>query len=676
MALNRTLAALILVLGLAAAAAFHSTGALGTEDALVAATLNEGVAGSPPLPLTSRMLAACVHAVRLIQPGAGVFHAMHFGGGLLLALAAVFSALVAYQGARGFPGAGFAAGLFVATALLFGADTARFAMSGGPVAPLLLLLAAAAAAWTRDKPWPFAGGLLLGLAIAEHPLCLFLVPGFVLVARGMCRRGARASDRWLLVRLAAGLVIGLAALALPLADSAGRPLLDHGDPETFPRALALWWGEPGAPFYELHSPLSWLGGFVSVWAALWKNVGPLGILMGLAGIPLFRRGHGQLAKPFLLGAGLPALAILLGDARDASLLRILLAWSFLFWTVPTWTALARASVGDEIAETSRRRTAWSLPALAILSALILLFANRGAIDQSAERGIAWARDSLEPLPENALLLTGNPVHLVLAVDGEREDVDVVYIEDASTVAARRGGREIQAPGSLPPGPLSPQALAEIVARNRESRSVFVDPAIFFQHQLRGALQGSRWKLLPLGLAFEFLPAGEKAPKDHSTRTSSIWTSYELEPDTPASPLRGGLTGNEFYARGLLQSAALHLDLDLLNDAEREFLLALSLGEANKTLAALGLARVLFERKNYGEAACTLQEHIRDDDPGAWNARRLLGNVLLRLGKDEEAAREFRHALQLVPDALPQEREALETLLRNLERRLPRRGTSP
>ncbi len=676
MALNRTLAVLILVLGLAAAAAFHSTGALGARDALVAATLNEGVAGSPPLPLTSRMLAACVHAVRLIQPGAGVFHAMHFGGGLLLALAAALSALVAYQGARGFPGAGFAAGLFVATALLFGADTARFAMTGGPVAPLLLLLSAAAYAWTRNKPWPFAGGLLLGLAIAEHPLCLFLVPGFVLLARGMCRRGARANDPWILVRLAGGLVIGLAALALPLADSAGHPLLDHGDPGTFSRALALWWGEPGSPFYEFHSPRSWPSGFVGVWASLWKNVGPLGILLGLAGIHGFRRGHGQLAKPFLVGVALPALAIFLGDARDASLLRILLAWPFLFWTVPTWTAFARANAGGETAETSQQRTAWSLPALAILSALILLFANRGTIDRSAERGIAWARDSFEPLPENTLLLTGNPVHLVLAADGEREDMDVVYVGDASTLMASRNGREISAPASPPLGPLTPKALAEIVAQNLESRPVFLEPTIFFQHDLRIALQGSRWKLLPLGLAFEFRGAGEDTPKDHSIRSSSTWASYELTPDTPASPLRGGLTGNEFYARGLLQSAALHLDLDLLNDAEREFLLALSLDEANNTLAALGLARVFFERKNYGEAARTLKEHVRDDDPGAWTARRLLGNALLRLKQEEEAVQEFRRALQLAPATPPEEREALETLVRNLERQLPARGASP
>jgi tetratricopeptide (TPR) repeat protein len=132
-----------------------------------------------------------------------------------------------------------------------------------------------------------------------------------------------------------------------------------------------------------------------------------------------------------------------------------------------------------------------------------------------------------------------------------------------------------------------------------------------------------------------------------------------------------LSGNEFYARGLLQSAATHLDLELYEDAEREFLMALSLEGANETLAAYGLARVFFASLNYAEAVRVLTEHTHDESQGAWSARRLLGNAFLRLGKHEDALRELRRTVPLVPAHLPQEREALEDLIRNVERRARR-----
>jgi predicted negative regulator of RcsB-dependent stress response len=148
----------------------------------------------------------------------------------------------------------------------------------------------------------------------------------------------------------------------------------------------------------------------------------------------------------------------------------------------------------------------------------------------------------------------------------------------------------------------------------------------------------------------------------------LWSSYQLRPGTPASPLRDGLTGNEYYARGLLQSASLYAESGSRTDAEREFMLAMSLDDANPNLAALGLARVFFERQSFEEVVNTLSNRIREDLGGAWLAKKVLGTAHFRLGNYDDARREIETAMRLTPVELASERESLQSILKAIESR--------
>ncbi|HMB69731.1 MAG TPA: hypothetical protein VKU85_10485, partial [bacterium] len=78
----------VLLVGLAATAAFHSRGAVDARDALAAAALRDGTAAS-------RVVALGVDLIRLIDVRTELFRAAHLAAGLLLAAAAAFTAAVA-----------------------------------------------------------------------------------------------------------------------------------------------------------------------------------------------------------------------------------------------------------------------------------------------------------------------------------------------------------------------------------------------------------------------------------------------------------------------------------------------------------------------------------------------------------------------------------------------------
>jgi hypothetical protein len=665
---SRWLFLLVLFLGICSATTFHSSGAVDEQDALTASALRQGVAGSPPLGLTSRVHALGVDLIRLVYAPTGLFRAMHLTGGLLLALAAALSTIVAYRVAGDHPPARLAAGLLVGAATLFGANLAGLAMKGDPLAVTITLLAATAVAWTAPVPWAFVGGTLLGLATSEHPWVVFLLPGFIALA---LRAATRAPETRFLPRAGLGFAVGLTALLLPMLDSWGHPLLDFGDPETPGRAVAVWWGAPSEPFWRIASPQRWAAGFVEVALSVWRTAGPLGLLVGAVGLASLLRPLSSAVRS-LLPAAVPALALIFGEPRDPMFAAALLGWFFLFLVPPGMVAVARRLPLPSGA-------ARGLPGVGLAAGALLLLMNWGTINRSAEKGVQWARDSFGALPQDALLLTGNPVHLALASDGERPDLDVVYVGERSTLAARRTGREVHAPPLRAGERIGGEFLQEVVGLNQGIRPVMLEPALFFDMETRSALLGSRWSAQPHGLAFRVLPL--EVAKDPNTdeelqRGIELWGAYELMPGTPPSPLRDELDGNAFYGRSLLQSAALFLELGRLRDAEREFLFALTLQDANQTLAAFGLSRVLYEDKHFDEAIAILERFVSDSDAGAWTAYRLQGTAHFRMGRYEEGLPILEHALRLTPANLVQEREDMRLLIEGIQTRLratPRAG---
>jgi tetratricopeptide (TPR) repeat protein len=150
--------------------------------------------------------------------------------------------------------------------------------------------------------------------------------------------------------------------------------------------------------------------------------------------------------------------------------------------------------------------------------------------------------------------------------------------------------------------------------------------------------------------------------------STDWSALHLERDYPKSPLRDGLGTRAFYARSLLQSAFLHVELGYETEGEHEFLYALSYPQCNRTLAALGMARIFLKRRQPESAVRTLESHARPEDEGAWNALQVLGSAYAQLRQPDRAIAAYRRALPLVPAQLAREREEIEQTIAALERR--------
>jgi hypothetical protein len=673
----RSIFLVVVVLGAAVALAWHAPGALTARDALgAAAVAGAGVTGSPPAPVSTRLLELGVALVRAVWAPAGLFRAVHLSAGLWLALAAGLTALVAARAAAGRSlraGKGLAAGAFAGAAVLLGLDTGGLGLQASPVAPLLALLAGSAAAFTARRPHPLLGGLLLGLATAEHPFVVFLLPGFgALAIGGTVRTEARRSGGFLRTTWI-GFGAGLLAMLLPLVEARNAHLLLVNDPHSPARAIAAWWGDLAGPFWTPVGPRGWIDGMLEVVFAAWRAAGPLGFVLGLAALATFFGGGARLVRPFLLVFGVPALALVVGEAKDPRLAAALTGWAFLFWTVPTlaaaWSRVAgETEYGALPPEADRRRADARAPVAALLAAGLLLGLHAGRLDRSAEREPEWATSVVETLPPDAVLLTDNPVHVAAAAESGRSDVDVVYLPEPSSLWAAPSGRELLPPDVRPPTDrIRPGELQRLLAFHLGERPVLIDASVFFDAARRAEVLAGTWDLVPHGLAFRVVPLGGHATDEMATLSLHAWDGLDTTPGTPPSPLRDGLDGDDWFARSLVQSASLWVDHDRDLDAEREFLVAASHPRVNPNLAALGLGRVFFERRRWEQAATTIDLLVRDDREGAWSARRLLANSYLQAGDREAAARELAKALRLAPREAARERESMERLLRSLRK---------
>jgi hypothetical protein len=647
---TRYLFAALLALGLAAAAAFRSTGALGAEDALVAAAAQGASVLDPPLRLTTRATGIVVQAMRAIEPTRALFPLVHVTPAILMALVAALSGAIAFRTASAGAAARVGAGIAVGAACLFGADLGAAGRAAGASATILALLAGAAFAWISPKPRAFTGGLLAGLAAIEHPLVFLLLPGFALAALGAAIRAEPGADGRILRRAGIGFAVGLAGIVLEGSDAHGAPLL------------------------RLAAPAAWIPSFARLVLTLWEAVGPVGLAFALGGVFALFAGHARHARPFLLIHAVPAFVSIFFVPGDPHVLRALVAWPFLFFMVPGFCA---AATRWEALRSGARRAALAAAALAAISSIVLLAMNRAAVDRRSERGIEWARDAFDRMTENGVLFTANPVHWALVADGERPDLDVILVDRPETVRMRRSTLGLFAPEPKD-GVLDRTAFVrELIALNLPHRPCFLEPAIYFDAARRNQILGDTWQVHPFGLAFRIAPRGAQPTEPELKAAALLWDEYDLRPGTPPAELRGGLSGNDYYRRSLLQSASLHLDLGSSVDAEREFLFGLTLEKTNPNPALLGLGRIFLERESFEEAVSALAPRVLPDADGAWAVYRLLGLAYLNLADFEGAKRAFSSAIERVPSTFVAERRDLQNLLEAAQqgRRLPGRRTS-
>ena len=671
---TRTAFLLVLLLGAASAISLHSDGAMNGADALgVAAARGRCVTTSPPAALTAWTTGSLAAVGRLAAPDAGIFPLVHLASGLLLALAAALAARLAARFVP-HPTAALAVGIAVGGALLFGGDTGRLGLQAGPTSLLLLLLTGSASAFLAERPRPVLGALLLGAALAEYPWVLVLLPAFGAMAMGgTLRRPVEEGTRHL-AGAAGGLMAGFASVFLPLAFAAGEPLVLFGNAHSPADALAIWWGRPAADF-RFAGPGSWPGGLVEILRALWRGLGPLGIALAVLGKWSLFRGETHRLRPFLLAGGTCALALLFGDPGHPGVLRALTAWSGLFLLAPAAATLVR-----RFSANPDSRLAHHLPpAVAIAMCGTLLATQFHHLDGRVEPGVEWAEDSFLHVPEDALLLTTNPIHLALAADGLRPDLDVIHADRPSTLRANRSGRPVHAPPIRTGRVLKPSFLHELIGLNGGVRPIAMDPSLYFRPSTWTEVLGNRWAALPWGVGFTIHPAADPIDPEYPQKASALWAARSAAPDRPRpSSLRSGLSIREYHARSALQHGSIYQQRNLPRSAEQSYMMAISLDAYHPTLCAFKLAGLFHEERMLESALTVLEGRIHDEEPEAWRAHKLRASLLLKLDRREEGVAAMRHAMSTLPPDNTTERAVMERVVKVARSggALPGRGAEP
>jgi Protein of unknown function (DUF2723) len=287
------------------------------------------------------------------------------------------------------------------------------------------------------------GGLLIGLALGNHLLTLFIAPFIVVFVLWAGRRTILDRPWLVLVPVVTG-VLGLAVyLYIPLAAAASPPL-----PYNHPLTLeAVLWLVTGAQFRGQFDFLSSKGpgDFVAALPALWALLGdrstPLLSVLGLLGLPaLVRR------RPAF---GLTCLTLLvLGGYLWANYLRL-----EHYLLVPWLLIAVSATVGvDTLADLLARR--WSgigrldagtaVGAVAIGLVVLLGLRDLPAADRSADvSGPAFVEAVFATLPADAAILTpwdaSTPLWYGQHVEGRRPDV--LIVDDTNIVYEGWGTRE-------------------------------------------------------------------------------------------------------------------------------------------------------------------------------------------------------------------------------------------
>jgi hypothetical protein len=335
-------------------------------------------------------------------------------------------------------------------ALVLGAvGTVWAAATVAEVNPLHLLFAALllhrALVWEqRRSPVDLViGGLLIGLALGNHLLTLFLVPIVALFVTWTGRRELAARP-WIALPGAAAAVVGLSVyLYIPLAASQSPPLA-YNHPTTLDSVLWLVEGtqfRTQFDFLSARGPGEFLASLPDLWSLFVARSTPILPILSLAGLAVLLRRRPAFA---LLCLGFFGIGVYIW-ANYLHLEHYLL--------VPWLVIGIGASVALERAASALSR--WSRPSLALgpgtligagtlALALGLGFMNWSSADRSDDRsGPDYVDAVFADLPENAALLSywdaSTPLWHGRFVEGRRPDL--LIVDDTNIVYEGWGTRE-------------------------------------------------------------------------------------------------------------------------------------------------------------------------------------------------------------------------------------------
>jgi hypothetical protein len=303
------------------------------------------------------------------------------------------------------------------------------------VNPLHLLFAALlvhrALVWeARRSPFDLVlGGLLLGLALGNHLLTLFLAPFVGLFVLWAGRRELMARPWLLLAGLAAGL-IGLAVyLYIPLAASQSPPLA-YNHPTTLDSVLWLVDGTQFRGQFDFLSP-SGPGEFIASLPALWSlfvdRATPVVPVLGLAGLAVLigRRPAFGLVCAGFFGSGIYIWANYLHLEHY-----LLVPWLILGIGATVALEWIASVVAPRVPTVAFVDGGAAIGAAALLFAIGLAAVNWSASDRSDDNsGQDYVDAVFAALPQNAAILSywdaSTPLWHGQLVEAGRPDVLIV-----------------------------------------------------------------------------------------------------------------------------------------------------------------------------------------------------------------------------------------------------------
>jgi hypothetical protein len=340
--------------------------------------------------------------------------------------------------------------LAIAVGIALGAvGTVWAAATVAEVNPLHLLFGALllhrALAWEeRRSPRDIAlGGLLVGLALGNHLLTLFIAPFIAVFVLWVGRREILARP-WMLAPALGALLLGLSVyLYIPLAAGASPPL-----PYNHPVTLdGVFWLVTGTQFrgqfdfLSSRGPADFLAALPALWSLLAARATPILPILGAAGLVVLirrRRAFGLLCTAVLV-TGLYLWANYLQLEHY-----LLVPWLLL----AIGAAVALESLTRAVETRSRgivRSGSGALIGLAALVFAVVLGAmNWSASDRSADRsGQDYVDAVFAALPQHAAILTiwdaSTPLWYGQHVQGMRPDV--LIVDDTNIVYENWVSRE-------------------------------------------------------------------------------------------------------------------------------------------------------------------------------------------------------------------------------------------
>ncbi len=340
----------------------------------------------------------------------------------------------------------------IAGALALGATgTVWAAATVAEVNPLHLLFAALivhrALLWEqRRSPVDLAvGGLLMGLALGNHLLTLFIAPFVALFVVWSGRREIMARP-WILAMPIGALVLGLAVyLYIPLAASQSPPL-PYNHPTTLNGVLWLVGGTQFRgqfDFLSARGPGEFIASLPDLWELLTARATPVVPILGLGGLAILvvrRPAFGLMCLGVALSAIyiwanylqlehyllVPFLVLAVGAAVALESGVRAVAWLIGRSDLERGPTMATARAGGTVAMTF----GLAVGIVAVGGALVLAAGNWPRADRSDDRsGQQYVDAVFAALPANAAILSywdaSTPLWHGQLVEGRRPDVLIV-----------------------------------------------------------------------------------------------------------------------------------------------------------------------------------------------------------------------------------------------------------